>query len=292
MQHEVFISYRRADTAGHAGRICDDLDRQFGRAVAFRDIDSIDAGADFVDALEHAIGAARVCIVLIGDTWLSQRHMDGTRRLDDPDDHVRREIELALANDDLLVLPVLVEGAVMPNAEQLPSSLVRLARLQAVELSDSRWDFDLSRVATVLRDAGVRATVVTRTPRWLWPLLGAMALLLAAVGAFSLRGQGSDADAFMGLWQLPNGSFWTVREKQGGLWIEETHYESREVWKRGVGEHDGDRLSVALELVFERKPFRYLHELRLSDDGRALIGAVRRSDRHEERSLVLTRADR
>ena len=69
MQHSVFISYRRADTSGHAGRLSDDLARHFGRSVAFRDIDSIDAGADFVHALEQAIGHARACIVLIGDTF-------------------------------------------------------------------------------------------------------------------------------------------------------------------------------------------------------------------------------
>ncbi len=289
MAHEVFISYRRADTSGHAGRIGDDLDRLFGRPVAFRDVDSIAAGSDFVDALEGAIAAARVCIVLIGDTWLTETQADGTPRLADADDHVRREIELALSDEALRVVPVLVEGARMPAAADLPAPLQRLARLHAVELSESRWDFDLRRLADVLRAAGVAMPATTRRPRWLWPLLATLLAALVAVVAICCWRTAPTADDFAGLWYLPNGSYWSVREQGSGLWIEETHYDSRQVWKRGEAAVDGVELQVALALVFEQRPFRYLHRLRLSADRQSLIGEVRRSDRDAVQSVVLTR---
>ena len=162
----VFLSYRRADTAGHAGRICDDLARHFRRPVVFRDVDSIAAGTDFVQALERAVGAARVAIVLIGDGWLPASSEDGSRRLDDPADHVRREVAMALENPGLRVLPVLVEGAAMPAESDLPGPLHRLARLQALELSENRWDYDMARLIAVLEAAGVRRTAPVRLPRW------------------------------------------------------------------------------------------------------------------------------
>ena len=290
MEHSVFISYRRADTSGHAGRISDDLERHFGQSVTFRDIDSIEAGVDFVHALERAIGEAHVCVVLIGDTWLSEQAADGSRRLDDIDDHVRREVEIALATPELLVVPVLVEGAGMPSADELPASLQRLARLQAVELSESRWDYDVSRLAAVLRDAGVAGPTSRSPPRWLLALLIAIVATLIAVAVYWWIDDGDDIDAYTGLWFLPNGSFWTVREKDDALWVEETHYDSQQVWKRGPGRIDDDGLHTALQLVFEKQPFRYLHKLQLATDGQSLIGAERRSDQSKGRSLVLTRS--
>ena len=289
MEHSVFISYRRADTSGHAGRISDDLARHFGRPVAFRDIDSIGAGVDFVRALERAIDEARVCIVLIGGTWLSEQAADGQRRLDDVEDHVRREVESALDKPDLIVLPVLVEGAKMPTADELPASMQRLARLQAVELSETRWDYDVSRLAAALRDAGVNPPASGALPRWVVPLLLAILAALIAVAVFCWVEDSDGIDAYTGLWFLPNGGFWTVREKDDALWIEETHHQSQQVWKRGPGRIKRDGLHVALQLVFDKEDFRYQHRLRLSEDGQSLIGAVRRSDQSKGRSLVLTR---
>ncbi|MCB1723041.1 MAG: toll/interleukin-1 receptor domain-containing protein [Chromatiaceae bacterium] len=287
-EHRVFLSYRRADTSGHAGRIGDDLARRFGHAVTFRDIDSIDAGADFVTALERAIGSARVCLVLIGDTWLDVASDDGTRRLDEPDDHVRREIELALAQPDLTVIPLLVEGAQMPDEDQLPPSIRRLARLQAVELSESRWDYDMSRLVAVLEQAGVSSGPAARMPRWVFPVLGLLAVALVAAVILCWRGF-AGADAYTGLWYMPNGSYWTVRERDGRLWVEETHHESQQVWKRGPATLDDGEMNTALELVFDPPDFRYLYRLGLSPDGRSLIGSVRRSDRETEQSVVLSR---
>jgi hypothetical protein len=292
LEHGVFLSYRRSDTAGHAGRLSNDLARRFRRPVVFRDIDSIAAGSDFVAALEAAVARARVAIVLIGDTWSSATNPDGSRRLDDPADHVRREVAMALANPALTVVPVLVEGAVMPDRGALPEDLEGLARLQAIELSEPRWDYDVARLAKVLEHAGVSADPGTRIPRWLLVVL--LVLLATAVAAILWCWRPSDVgiDRYTGLWYLPNGSYWTVRARDDGLWVEETHHESRQVWKQGAGQADDDGLSVQLELVFEQEPFHYAHRLRLSDDRQTLLGTVRRSDSDREASLALTRGGR
>ena len=289
MNHGVFLSYRRADTAGHAGRICDDLERHFGAPLVFRDIDSIKAGSDFVQALEAAIETARVAIVLIGDAWLSEVSDDGLPRLQDPEDQVRREVEMALNEPSLTVLPVLVEGASMPDEQQLPESLRNLARLQAIELSDSRWEYDVERLVRVLETAGIHAQASRRLPAWLAPLAGAVIILAIAAFVWCWQGSRTTVDDYAGLWHLPNGSFWTVREKDGQLWVEETHHDSGQVWKRGPAEIDSDGLAAELDLVFDREPLVYLHRLRLSDDRHSLIGSVRRSDQDLEVSLVLTR---
>lgn len=288
MEHVIFLSYRRVDTSGHAGRISDDLARHFGRSVTFRDIESITAGVDFVQALEQAVHAARVCIVLIGDTWLTETSADGARRLDSPEDHVRREIEMALNDSGLKVIPVLVEGASMPDEDDLPVSIGRLARLQAVELSESRWDYDMARLAAVLEGFGVGRELYRRLPHWRLVLSLVMVLAVALSGLYYWRNM-VGVEQYTGLWYLPNGSYWSVREKNGRLWVDETHYESRQVWQQGPGEILDGELQVALELVFERTEFRFLYRLRLSADRQSLVGSVRRSDRSIEHPQVMTR---
>lgn len=292
MTHEVFVSYRRADTSGHAGRICDDLERLYGHPVAFRDVENIVGGSDFVDVLEQAISRARVCVVLIGATWLSEVDAQGRQRLFLPDDHVRREIELALANSRLRVIPVLVEGAAMPGPKDLPASMERLARLQAVELSESRWDFDMQRLVRVLEGAGVSGSAPARMKR---RMAVALVVLLAGLAVFGvgswLRGSG-DTDRYAGLWYLPNGSYWNVTARDGGLWVDEVHYDSREVWKRGPLHIGDDGARVTLSPVFENRPITFEHRLTLSGDGRSMTGGVWRSDRDGEQPIVLVRGPR
>lgn len=289
MEYGVFLSYRRADTAGHAGRIGDGLARRFGRAVIFRDIDAIAAGTDFVRALERAIADACACLVLIGDTWLDCVDADGNRRLDARDDTVRREIELALGRPGLMVVPVLVEGARMPEADSLPTSIRQLARLQAVELTESRWEYDMDHLAKVLEKAGVHPPARQRLPRWAASLIGLLGVALLASWLWCWNGLPA-ADDYAGLWYMPNGGYWSVREKDGRLWVEETHHDSGQVWKRGHGNFDGDELRAELALVFDHEEFRYLHRLRLSADRQTLVGEVRRSDQEAEQSLAMTRS--
>src|SRR3990170_9126453 len=141
----VFISYRRDDSAGHAGRLYDALVSRFGQESVFMDVDEIGPGADFADVIEDAVGRCDVLVALIGKTWLTTRNADGSRRLDDARDVVRLEIETALGQA-VRVIPVLVQGAVPPTADELPGAIADVARRNAIELSDSRWHYDVVRL--------------------------------------------------------------------------------------------------------------------------------------------------
>jgi hypothetical protein len=136
--HGIFISYRREDAAGYAGRLYDRLAAHFGDERVFMDVEGIEPGADFFDAIERAVGSCEALIVMIGNEWLATDNA-GHRRLDDPADFVRLETATALARG-IRVVPVLVDGAVMPRADQLPADLAPLTRRQAVELSHKQWD--------------------------------------------------------------------------------------------------------------------------------------------------------
>jgi hypothetical protein len=147
----IFISYRREDTAYPAGWLYDRLTDRFADGQVFKDVDSIKLGDDFVQVITSAVGSCDVLLALIGTEWLTVTDEHGRRRLDDPDDFVRLEIEAALARN-VRVIPILVEGARMPRAAELPPSLAGLVRRQALELSPSRFDFDTSRLLKVLDD--------------------------------------------------------------------------------------------------------------------------------------------
>jgi hypothetical protein len=138
----IFISYRRIDSRVYAGRLFDRLARHFGPSVLFMDIEGgISRGADFVNAIGRAVADVDAMVVVIGHHWSKCTDDQGLRRLDSEDDWVRQEIVAALRRD-ILVLPVLVGGATMPRAEDLPDDIRALARKQAAEISDSRWDYD------------------------------------------------------------------------------------------------------------------------------------------------------
>lgn len=145
----IFMSYRREDTAYPAGWLFDRLASHFGRVQVFEDIDSIEPGDDFVEVINTAVGSCAVLLALIGDQWLTITDQDGRRRLDNPDDFVRLEIEAALTRN-VRVIPILVEGARMPRADELPASLTKLVRHQALELSPNQFDFETQRLLTVL----------------------------------------------------------------------------------------------------------------------------------------------
>ena len=143
----VFISYRREETAYPAGWLYDRLANQYGGGQVFKDVDSIELGDDFVEVITRAVGFCDVLLALIGDEWLTITDEEGRRRLDDPDDFVRLEIEAALARK-VRIIPILVDGARMPTDEELPDSLDRLARRQALELSPAACGTELPRRGT------------------------------------------------------------------------------------------------------------------------------------------------
>ncbi|HEU4667344.1 MAG TPA: toll/interleukin-1 receptor domain-containing protein [Arthrobacter sp.] len=145
----IFISYRREETAYPAGWLYDRLADRYGGGQVFKDVDSIQLGDDFVEAITRAVGSCDVVLVLIGDEWMTISDEDGRRRLDDPDDFVRLEVQAALTRN-VRVIPILVDGARMPRADELPESLGKLVRRQALEFSPARFEFDTSRLFKVL----------------------------------------------------------------------------------------------------------------------------------------------
>ncbi len=146
----IFISYRREDTAGHTGRLNDWLKDQFRRDEIFMDIYSIEGGVDFADKIKKGVSSCDVLIAVIGKQWLSIRNASGNQRLSDPNDPVRLEIATALSHT-IAVVPVLFQGASMPDPSELPEEVRHLTRLNAIEISDLRWDYDLKQLVSTLR---------------------------------------------------------------------------------------------------------------------------------------------
>jgi hypothetical protein len=145
MAQRIFISYRRDDSRGYAGRLQGDLSRRYSDEHVFRDVE-IPPGADFGEYITGLVDKCNVVLAIIGPSWLDARDREGERRIDKPDDWVRLEIERALARDGVEVIPVLVDGARLPPREELPESLLALRRRNAFELSDRRWDYDVDQL--------------------------------------------------------------------------------------------------------------------------------------------------
>ena len=145
MNAKVFINYRREDTAPYAGRLYDRLIAHFGEDQVFIDIDQVEPGEDFVEAIHRKVSACDIAIVAIGPNWLRPIDASGKRRLDDKEDFVRMEIVAALKRK-IRVIPVLVGGARMPGKQDLPEALAPLSRRNAIELSEARFHTDVNRL--------------------------------------------------------------------------------------------------------------------------------------------------
>jgi len=141
----VFISYRRQESSGITGRLYDRLAARFGDAQVFMDVDTIALGVDFTQVIAQAVSNCTVLLAVIGPGWLAATDEDGQRRLDDPDDIVSLEIQTALERD-IRVIPILVEGAVMPRRQQLPEELAGLARRNAHVLRHESFRPDADRL--------------------------------------------------------------------------------------------------------------------------------------------------
>jgi TonB family protein len=146
----IFISYRRNDSQGEAGRLFDDLVQRFGEDMVFMDVAGIEAGRDFRKAIEESVSKCGVLLVVMGPQWLDAKDENGARRLDDPGDFVRIETASALRRD-IPVIPVLVHGAEMPRADQLPENLTDLAYRNCIELTHARWKSDTQLLIEALR---------------------------------------------------------------------------------------------------------------------------------------------
>lgn len=144
----VFVSYRRDDSPGHAGRLYDTLKGRLPQAELFMDVDNIEPGLDFVESINTAVGACDVLLALIGPKWAGET-TNGTRRLEEPGDFVRLELEAALRRD-IRVIPVLFRDANMPRPEELPESIQGLTRRNAIHIADDRWRSDAERLVAAL----------------------------------------------------------------------------------------------------------------------------------------------
>ena len=160
MQHSIFISYRRDDSEGEAGRLYDDLVRAYGKDAVFMDVAGIAPGLDFRKAIDDNVSGCGVFLAVIGPQWATIG-TDGHRRLDDPNDFVRLEVASALARN-IAVIPVLVHEARMPHPEQLPDSIKDLAYRNSVEISHARWNSDVQLLIDALKQY-VNTTPATET---------------------------------------------------------------------------------------------------------------------------------
>ncbi|MGA2808917.1 MAG: toll/interleukin-1 receptor domain-containing protein [Terracidiphilus sp.] len=218
MGRAIFISYRRDDTAGEAGRLFDDLVRTFGDASVFMDVAGINPGIDFRKAIDDNVSTCGVLLAMIGPNWATIAGSSGERRLDDPNDFVRLEVAAALARN-IAVIPVLVHDAKMPHPDQLPDALKDLAFRNSVEITHARWNSDVQLLTKALAQyitpssatntEPVHATVAVQLPPPNPPAgqpvasrgpktkvlaaVGAAAVVVAAIGLFLMHGSNSAA---------------------------------------------------------------------------------------------------
>jgi hypothetical protein len=130
----------------------DRLAQSFGRNNIFMDVDHIPAGVDFVAYLNGQVAACDIFLVVIGPNWLEAKDESGRRRLDDPDDFVAIEIAEALARN-IRVIPILIDGALMPKASELPDTLKPLARRHALEVRHTQFGRDAEALIAKVREA-------------------------------------------------------------------------------------------------------------------------------------------
>jgi hypothetical protein len=195
----IFISYRRDDSAGFAGRLYDRLAERFGADRVFMDIDAIAPGHEFAIDIERALAECTACVVLIGRDWLTIKDPDGGRRLDDSTDFVRLEVATAIRRG-IAVFPVLVDKASPPSSAALPDEIRQLAGRQAIELTNERWNYDVGRLLLSLEEeVGPKEPTPRRPERaprkrsLKLPALivvGALLLLVVAAGWLATRPSG------------------------------------------------------------------------------------------------------
>jgi CHASE2 domain-containing sensor protein len=182
------ISYRRDDSSAISRTIKDGLDKHFGSSSVFIDIDAIQPGVHFKNKISDSIEKCDAVVVIIGKKWLGKGKA-GSHRIDDPEDVVRFEIEIALSKG-IRVFPVLVEHATMPKAELFPESIRQIAYLNAVAVNPGiDFDHQLSRLVRSLEKI---ANTPDEAAHWWKPInalwrgprlriVGALAVLFASI---------------------------------------------------------------------------------------------------------------
>jgi hypothetical protein len=248
----LFISYRRDEAAGFAGRLADALEATLGTGSVFRDVDDIAPGEDFVAAIERSLAEADALLVVIGRHWLDAADAAGRRRLDHPQDFVRLEVAHALQRG-MRVVPVLVDHAAMPHESDLPADIAALARRQAVELTDARWNVDVQRLVEGLGAA--------RAPRPVRP---------------------------DGIWLEGDQLRWVFTPDQAGYRVEVFRTDGGGAWSRGTARVSPAGVDVRLDLVYS-DAYHYQVQLRPTDDAAVLTGTSHELVTGTERPLQLRR---
>jgi hypothetical protein len=210
----VFISYRRETAAGEARALFNDLTARLGKSSVFIDVDSIALGRDFRSVLQKILASCDIMLVMIDKDWAGIKDEGGRTRLGDPGDYVRLEVEAALKRD-IVVAPVLVKGAHMPAAEQLPAEIRDLVFRNGFELSHNRWESDvhemIRRLGLNLPEAGRQIETDQRTiapaettgrsvpieqakskQRHPWALMSALIIAALSIGLLLLYRYGFD----------------------------------------------------------------------------------------------------
>jgi hypothetical protein len=180
---KAFISYRRDDSAGHTGRLYDSLRERFGQEHVFLDHSGIDSGQNYAEVIEKAVRSCDVLLAVIGREWLTST-ANGSRRLDNPSDLVRTEIVTAL-ECKIPVIPVLVDRATPPPAASLPGPLKALAAIDAHDVSDERWTYDVERLIAAMEKLGGAASAKpVQDRRAIVVAAAALAAVAIVAGAF------------------------------------------------------------------------------------------------------------
>jgi len=308
----IFISYRRQDSQSAAGRLADHLREHMPEVPIFRDVETIEPGIDFVDAINKALESCGILLAIIGPRWSTMADAAGKRRLDDPGDYARLEIATALKRSDVRVIPVLVEGAVMPGADDLPEELKPLARRNAIELTDKRWEFDVSTLVDTLRKAlGIEPSPKPIPPnpppqsppasgnwkKWAWGI-GAV-LLLGAI--FNAEEQGQNGTppvapatpyaspqqqaaplGVTGVWQDAEGGKYRIMQQGGQVVFQGTSIHGAVT---GAGLVQGNQFSFSYTV--NGAPYQAV--LLLSPDGLYLRGQYRSPNTGENGLVALQR---
>ena len=221
----VFLSYRREDAGGHAGRLADALVQRLGARGVFHDVIAIAPGQDFMQVIDDGLDDCDAALAVIGPHWVTASTARGTSRLSEADDVVRMELARALERD-VRVVPVLVGGARLPAATELPEALRPLVQRQAVTLHDETWHDDVNGLVRSLRGEPVAPASPTRRRRL---LLGGGVVVLAVLAAGTVWWTGTrdadDDDTEVAACPSPDGAAWhaltTGDDPTGGLEIDE-----------------------------------------------------------------------
>ena len=183
MTTKIFISYRREDSAATAGRLSDHIKKIFGRSSVFIDVSDMPLGRQFMNSLDQKLAECDTFLAVIGTKWLSITDGKGNRRIDEADDPVRAEIAMALSRK-IQIIPVLVDGAILPKAAELPDPLRPLVLYQAVEIRNSYFERDADALTKQLEGTFLRL--------WRWRI--PIAALVGAAGIVALT--------LFGYWRL------------------------------------------------------------------------------------------